>query len=269
MKKDLNIGFVGAGNMAEALVRGLIAAGTAPAQIVLSDSKPERLKALSDELGTQSAASNVDLARQSQVVVLAVKPQGLYPVLAEIGESLADRLLISILAGVSTAALEQGVPRSTRVVRAMPNTPALIGQGATAICAGQQASEEDMNLAENLFRGAGLVTQIAEGQMDAVTGLSGSGPAYVFAMIEALADAGVAEGLPRPTALALATQTVLGAAQLVKETGEHPAALKDKVCSPGGTTIAGMKALEAGGVRAGLMATVAAAAARSKELGQG
>jgi pyrroline-5-carboxylate reductase len=180
----------------------------------------------------------------------------------------AEHLVVSILAGTATATLEQLLGGTARVVRAMPNTPALVDCGATAICAGRHATAADLKTADELFRSVGTVCTVSEAQMDAVTGLSGSGPAYVYTVIEALADGGVKAGLPHDIALELATRTVLGAAKLVAESGEHPAILREKVCSPGGTTIAGLTALEDGGLRATLIEAVTRAAKRSKELGQ-
>jgi len=261
------IGFIGAGNMGEALVRSLVQAGWAPQRLLLADPKAERLAELADRLGVTTMTDNAALVEQCDTVVLAVKPQMLDAVLAPLSPAWGGRLLISLLAGVDTARLEALLPDDARVVRTMPNTPALVGEGATAICAGRNATAADLERTRQLFAAAGVVCEVPEAQMDAVTGLSGSGPAYVFAVIEALADGGVAEGLPRDTALKLAAQTVLGAARLVRDGGEHPAVLKDRVCSPGGTTIAGMKALEESGLRAALQRAVSAATRRSRELG--
>ncbi len=262
------IAFIGGGNMAEALIRGLLR-GTYPAtEIVVSEPNEIRRGQLAERYEVILTADNHAAVAAADLVILAIKPQiigGVLPGIAGVFSN--DKLMISILAGIPTASLERFFDGSPRVVRAMPNTPALVGEGATALCAGRFATVDDLLTARHLFETVGLVQVVGEMQMDAVTGLSGSGPAYVFTVIEALADGGVQEGLPRETALALATQTVLGAARLVRE-GEHPAVLRDRVCSPGGTTIAGIGALEEKGLRGALMEAVARAAARSRELGK-
>lgn len=264
------IGFVGGGNMAEALVKGLISGAFPVARILVSEPHEERRSLLLQRYGVRVVADNLDVVKACDLVVLAVKPQLVAAVLPEVASVFgADKRLISILAGVPTATLEAFFAGPVSVVRAMPNTPALIGCGATALCAGTHAATDDLRVARHLFELVGGVRVVGEAQMDAVTGLSGSGPAYVFTIIEALADGGVQEGLPREVALALATQTLIGAAQLVRDSGEHPAVLRDRVCSPGGTTIAAVKALEEGGLRAALMAAVSRAAQRSRELGKG
>ena len=264
------IGFIGGGNMAEALIRGLVK-GTFPAgQIVVSEPSAERQRLLTGRYGISFATDNRSLVRECPLVILAIKPQLLSEVVGDFAAALrGEKLLLSILAGVTTTTLEASFDGRPRVVRAMPNTPALVGEGATALCAGRFATVDDLTAARHIFEAVGSVQLVAESQMDAVTGLSGSGPAYVFTVIEALADGGVREGLSRETALQLAVQTVLGAARLVKESGEHPALLRDKVCSPGGTTIAAVQTLEDRGLRGALMAAVAAAARRSRELGGG
>ncbi len=268
MKSITSIGFIGGGNMAEALLKGLLA-GTFPAgQLLVSEPDDARRRLLESRYGIRVVTENLEVIKACNLVVLAVKPQVAEEVLTGIaGAFSADKLLISILAGVSTSVLESYFDGNPRIIRAMPNTPALVGAGATALCAGQYTKSEDVLTARHLFESAGIVQVVGESQMDAVTGLSGSGPAYVYTVIEALADGGVLEGLPRETALALAVQTLLGAARLVKESGEHPAVLRDRVCSPGGTTIAGVKALEEGGLRATLMEAVSRASRRSRELG--
>ncbi len=255
--------------MAEALIKGLVK-GTFPAeQIVVSEPSAERRRLLQERYGVSFANDNRELVGECPLLLLAIKPQLLAVVADDFPAAFkGDRLLVSILAGVTTATLEGYFDGKPRVVRAMPNTPALVGEGATALCPGRFASADDLVAARHIFEAVGCVVQVGEGQMDAVTGLSGSGPAYVFTVIEALADGGVREGLPRDTALNLAVQTVLGAAKLVRESGEHPALLRDKVCSPGGTTIAAVQALEDRGLRGALMAAVAAASRRSRELGE-
>jgi pyrroline-5-carboxylate reductase len=263
-----NIAFLGAGNMAAALLRGaILRSGLPPERLAATDARGEASEALAKQLGIQVFADNVSAAQWAEVVVLAVKPQVLPHVLAEIAPHLrADSLLISIAAGIPIARLSAVLGGRGRIVRAMPNMPALVGAGATALALGPDVTGADLETAFSLFRGAGLVVQVEEKLMDGVTGLSGSGPAFGFVAIEALSDAGVREGLPRDVATRLAAQTLLGAAQLVLETGEHPGKLKDMVTSPGGTTIAGLAALERGGLRAALQAAVQAATARAKEL---
>lgn len=262
------IGFIGGGNMAEALIKGLLKGAFPPSAVMVSEPNEDRQRLLAERYGVALTAENLEIVKGCDLVVLAVKPQIAAEVLGGVAAAFSGgKLLVSILAGVATERLEAFFDGSPRVVRAMPNTPALVGEGATAICAGRFASPADLLAARHLFEAVGTVHEVNEGQMDAVTGLSGSGPAYVFTVIEALADGGVLEGLPRDTALALATQTVLGAARLVAEGGVHPALLRDKVCSPGGTTIAAVRILEQKGLRAALMEAVASAAGRSRELG--
>jgi len=262
--------FLGAGNMAGALLRGAVRrAGRDPSTLALTDIHSEARAALKTELGVAEFMSNAEACAWADEVVLAVKPQVLPGVLAEIASALGpDKLVISIAAGVTLARLEQGLQGHAKLVRAMPNTPALVGEGATALARGRGVSDEDFAQAQRLFSATGGVVTVEERLMDAVTGLSGSGPAYAFVAIEALSDAGVRVGLPRDVATKLAAQTLLGAAKLLLESGEHPGKLKDMVTSPGGTTIAGVAALEREGLRAALIAAVEAATARSKELGQ-
>jgi pyrroline-5-carboxylate reductase len=261
------IAFIGGGAMGEALAGGLLAAGSAPQSISMADVDPARRKHLEETLSVATAPDGADLARQADVVVLAVKPGVVPSVLAGLGDP-GDPLWISIAAGVTLQILEQGLPEGARVVRAMPNTPALVGAGATAFCANARASREDREMARALFDGVGISWEAPdEALLDAVTGLSGSGPAYVFVFLEALGDAGVRMGLPRDAAYRLAFQTVYGAAKLARDTGQHPAQLKDQVTSPGGTTIAGLERLEARGLRAAVYEAVAAATRRSRELG--
>jgi len=263
------IGFIGGGNMAEALIKGLIRGTFPPGEIVVSEPAEERRKILSSRYGVTLADENLHVVKECDLLILAVKPQIATEVLGEAASAFSDtKLLISILAGVSTATIEGFFDGSPRVIRAMPNTPALVGEGGTALCAGRFASHDDILKAKHVFEAVGIACEVSEAQMDAVTGLSGSGPAYVYTVIEALADGGVQEGLPRDLALSLAVQTVLGAARMVKESGEHPAVLRDKVCSPGGTTIAGVRALEEKGLRSALMEAVGRASNRSRELGR-
>jgi pyrroline-5-carboxylate reductase len=263
------IAFIGAGNMAEALVKGLLHAHVAePREIVCADRRDERGPELIQRYGVHFTASNVDAVRRADIVVLSVKPQIMRKVLEEIAPVLDERkLVISIAAGVPIAAIERKVGHGVRIIRTMPNTPALVGAGATALVAGEHATADDLRQARALFDAIGRSVVVDEPLLDAVTGLSGSGPAYIFLVIEALSDAGVKVGLPRTTAQDLAAQTVLGSAKLLLETGEHPGRLKDQVTSPGGTAIAGLHTLEAGGLRTTLMNAVEAATRRSRELG--
>lgn len=262
------IAFIGGGQMAEALIGGLLAGQVCPAESIwATDPVAERCDRLQSQFGVQVGSVNREAVAWADVVVLAVKPQTLPAVLGELGAALAKVLVISIVAGVTIKTIAEQMPGAMRVVRAMPNTPALVREGMTALALGSAVSDADGRLAHTLFEAVGRVVLVEERLMDAVTGLSGSGPAYVFLAIEALADGGVKMGLPRQTSEILAAQTVLGAARLVLESGVHPAQLKDRVASPGGTTIAGLYELEERGLRATLMAAVEAATLRSKELG--
>jgi pyrroline-5-carboxylate reductase len=263
--------FIGGGNMAEALLRGILAAGRIrPDDILATDVRNERLAYLETAYKIGVTSDNAAAVRQAETVLLAVKPQKMTGVLAELTEAVGEaRLLISIVAGFATATIAARFPHPVRVVRVMPNTPALVLEGVSALARGSHATPRDLQTTRELFEAVGKVVVLDESLMDAVTGLSGSGPAYVFLIIEALADAGVKVGLARDVALALAAQTVRGSARLVLETGKHPGELKDMVASPGGTTIAGLHALEQGGVRAALINAVEAATRRSQELGKG
>jgi pyrroline-5-carboxylate reductase len=270
VKLPQTIGFLGTGNMAEALIKGLLAAGLVePPQVYGSDPRRARCEELTSRFGIHTTTHNLDVVRHAEIVVLSVKPQILPQVLDEVAPHLKpDALVISIAAGTPVAAIERRLPQGTRVVRTMPNTPALVGAGATAIAAGGHATEDDLQIAQRIFDAVGKTVLLDEEQLDAVTGLSGSGPAYVFLIIEALSDAGVKMGLSRYNAQALAAQTVLGSAKLLLETNEHPGRLKDMVTSPGGTAIAGIATLEAGGLRTTLINAVEAATRRSRELGE-
>jgi len=256
--------------MATALARGLLAAGfAAKKDLVASDVLPEARRAFAAETGAGVVDSNAEVLDRSDVVVLAVKPQQMQDVLHEARKHLrAEHLVVSIAAGVKLESLAKALGEKTRMVRVMPNTPCLVGRGASAYALGGAATAEDGQLVERLLSTVGIAVPVPEKLLDAVTGLSGSGPAYVYQVIEALSDGGVLAGLPRDIATRLAAQTVLGAAQMVLETGQHPGALKDAVASPGGTTIAGLQALEAGGLRAALIDAVQKATLRSRELGE-
>ena len=250
------IGVIGAGNMGTALIRGWLKTGLIqPTDIIIADSSAERVQGLHREFGVQ-AADNRQAAPQADIVLLAVKPQVVPEVLAEIQPQLdGSRLVISIAAGIPLSLLADMLP-SARLMRVMPNTPTLVQAGMAAVAPGPRSDEADLELTCRLFDAVGRSVVVEEKLMDAVTGLSGSGPAYVFLFLEALADGGVKMGLPRQTALLLAAQTILGAASLFLETREHPGSLKDMVTSPAGTTIAGLHALEQGGFRGLAMSAV-------------
>jgi pyrroline-5-carboxylate reductase len=269
--KGQKVGFIGGGNMGEALIKGLIAANLVPAEAVYaSDVRLERLRALDQQYGVQLCEDNAELVRQVDVVILAVKPQIMAPVVRHIASAVTrKKLLISIAAGVSTATIRAALGKDARLIRVMPNTPALVLEGVTAIAKAEGLEPGDLDTAGEIFSAVGRVVTLDEDLMDAVTGLSGSGPAYVAVVVESLADGGVKMGLDRITAMTLATQTVLGAARLMLETGMHPGALKDMVSSPGGTTIAGIAAMEEGGIRNTLIKAVERATQRSRELGRG
>jgi pyrroline-5-carboxylate reductase len=265
------IAIIGCGNMGEALVAGLLADGAAtPAGLWVTDVVTDRLGALKQRYGIRTGSDNSEAASWADIVILAVKPQVMDGVLDGLKDRLSEStLVISIAAGVPLPRIAARLGGTRKLVRVMPNTPCLIRAGASAVAFAPSVSAEEQARAIRLFESVGKVVVVEERLMDAVTGLSGSGPAYVFQIIEALADGGVKMGLPRDTALTLAVQTVLGAARQLIETGEHPARLKDKVASPGGTTIAGLHALEEGGVRSALIAAIEAATKRSEELGRG
>jgi pyrroline-5-carboxylate reductase len=269
--KGLTVGFIGGGNMGEALIKGLLGASLVPASAIhATDVRLERLKELDRLYGIQVSSSNADLVRHSDIVILAVKPQIMDSVLKEIAPAVTrKKLLISVAAGVSTAKIRTVLHKDARLIRVMPNTPALVLEGVTAIAKADNIEPDDLDTAGEIFSAVGRVVVLDETLMDAVTGLSGSGPAYVAVVIESLADGGVRMGLDRITAMTLATQTVLGAAKLLLETGLHPGALKDMVSSPGGTSIAGIAALEEGGIRTTFIKAVEKATERSRELGQG
>ncbi len=267
--KDKKVAFLGAGNMGEAIIKGLLQAGLVPAvNIAATDARADRLQQVATQYGIRAVASNPALVAEADVVILAVKPQIMRAVLKEIAGAVdRSKLLISIAAGVPVASLRDGLGESTRLIRVMPNTPALVLEGVTAIARAEGLEAGDLEIAQELFGAVGRVVVLDEDALDAVTGLSGSGPAYVAIVIESLADGGVKMGLDRATAMTLATQTVLGSARLILETGTHPGQLKDMVSSPGGTTIAGIAALEEGGVRRTFISAVERATLRSRELG--
>ena len=264
------IGFIGAGNMGEALIKGMIDRKvTTPDRVKAFDVVEDRLSYMNDTYGVGVYTDVVEMGSQCDIVVLAVKPQIVPKALQSYQPAAGPKqLMISICAGVTLSTLEGGLPEESRVIRVMPNTPALIGAGAAALCKGTHATDDDLAVAREIFDAVGISVVVDEKMMDAVTGLSGSGPAYVFQFIEALSDGGVNMGLSRDVATKLAVQTVLGSARMVAETGKHPAVLKEMVTSPGGTTIAGLFALERGGIRGLIMEAVEEATFRSEELGQ-
>ena len=270
MAAPLKIGFLGAGKMATALAHGFINAKLVKAnQLFAADPFAAARQHFAAETGTKTFAANLEVAQAAKVLILATKPDQVAAALAEIsGAFTKNHLLISIAAGVTLAKLEAALPAGARVIRVMPNTPALVGAGASGFALGKNASVADAELAKKLLSAVGIALQVKESLLDAVTGLSGSGPAYVYQFIEALSDGGVSAGLPRDIATQLAAQTVLGGAKMVLETGQHPGALKDQVTSPGGTTIEGLHELEKGKLRATVMSAVRAATEKSKKLGQ-
>lgn len=267
--QERKIAMLGAGNMARALIRGLLASGTVPPErLRASDVDRGRLVELERDYQITTTTDNAALVAWADAVVIAVKPQVIDRVLDQLGEHLRpETLVISIAAGVPLRALEARLPTGARVVRAMPNTASIVLAGATAVAAGGHATEQDVEFSKLLFDATGRSVVLEESLLDAVTGLSGSGPAYVMLIIEALADGGVKVGLHRDTALLLAAQTVFGSAKLLLETGEHPGRLKDMVTSPGGTAIAGLHTLESGGLRRTLIDAVESASMRAVELG--
>lgn len=266
----MKIGLIGCGKMGTALIKGILAKKLCrPADIIARDAMPKAVEAFRKSVpGCKVAQNGLEVADAADVVLVCVKPADTVPVMAALAPGKSAPLLISIAAGVKLDALERAAGPRHRVIRVMPNTPAMVGQGASAYAPGQHATSKDAALTEKLLGAVGTVVRVSEKHLDAVTGLSGSGPAYIYTVIEALADGGVLAGLPRETALQLATQTVIGAAEMVVATGLHPAVLRDMVTSPGGTTIAGLAVLEKNGLRSSLMEAVRAATARSIELGQ-
>lgn len=271
MLKGKKIGFLGAGNMAEAIIHGLIKSGEVEeADIIASDRNIERLNVVVEGYGIEGFSKNFEVARRSDIIIVAVKPQVINSALEDISPEITDdKIVISIAAGIRIDNIASKLPKRAKIVRVMPNTPALVLSGASAICAGDGVSENEKTAAIAIFEAVGkAVTVDNEDLIDAVTGLSGSGPAFVYTFIEALSDAGVRAGLSREVATTLASQTVYGSAKVVIEQGRHPAELRDMVTSPGGTTIAGMGKLEEKGFRSAVMEAVDTAVKRSKELGK-
>lgn len=270
MKKDnQSIGIIGLGRMGRCLVQGLIDGGHfSKNQISFTTRHEETAKRCASEMGITACKSNVELIKKSDIVVLAVKPQNTSEVLDEVKKSdTKGKLFLSIIASISTETIESKLPKGTAVVRAMPNTPAFVSAGMTAFCLGKNASPEAADQVKKLLSPLGRVVKVDERHMDAVTGLSGCGPAYVYMVLESLTDGGIKVGLPRDLATELAAQTVLGAAKMLLETGRHPAALKDEVTTPAGCTIDGLLEMEEGKVRVTMIKAVVQATKRAKELG--
>ena len=270
MLEPVRFAFIGGGNMGEALIKGLLSGlGVTPQHIMATDVLAERRHYMHTTYGITTSGDNRQAVKESDVIVLAVKPQVMSDVLEEMAPVIdSEKLVISIAAGITLQTLQRALGDSRRVVRVMPNTPALVLAGAAGISPGPAATPQDIVLVERIFNAVGRAVVVSDAMMDVVTGLSGSGPAFIFALIEGLSDGGVLMGLPRQTATLLAAQTVLGAAKMVLETGKHPGELKDMVTSPAGTTIAGMHALESGGLRGLMMEAVRRATERSAALGR-
>lgn len=270
MLENKVVGFVGTGNMGEALVHGLLHGRLCkPEQIFCSDVRPERQKTIRETHGVKVTSRNAEVVKHADIIILAVKPQILKQVISEIADSLdLSKLVISIAAGVSLDTIESCGKKELRLIRVMPNICVSVREGVSAIAAGKHIQKEDLMIAKTIFDSVGKSLFIEENLLDAVTGLSGSGPAYIFLIIDALADAGVKVGLSRGDALVLASQTVLGSAKMLIETGEHPGKLKDMVTSPGGTAIAGLHSLEQGGLRTTLINAVEVATQRARTLGE-
>ena len=270
MLKNLNIALIGAGNIAEALVSGLLKGKVVrPSQIFATDISDQRLQHFKRSYGVRVGSSNVDAAKWADIIVLAVKPQVMDEVIAGLKFSAgAKPLIISVAAGVPIAKIQAGLPSESCIIRVMPNTPSIVLEGATALAGGPGVSSQQLDMAKAMFESVGKAVVVDETHIDTITGLSGGGPAYVCVFIEALADGAVKMGLPRSVAQLLAAQTVLGTAKMVLESGEHPGVLKDRVASPGGTTIAGLHSLEEGKLRGTVMNAVQSATQRSRELGR-
>ena len=271
MDEQLQIGFAGGGNMGEALIKGLLSASVLnPDRIRVYDVSAQRMQYLEQTYQITPCSGLAEMAKTSGVIILAVKPQNVIEVLDELHTQIGHRpLLISIAAGIPISTLTAGLEESIPIIRVMPNTPALVLEGASALARGQKVSDDQMQLALTLFQSVGKAIEVDEKWMDTVTGLSGSGPAYVLLMLEALIDGGVLMGLPRQVARELVLQTCLGTVKMVQQTGKHPAELKDMITSPAGTTISGLQVLEENALRGALMGAVQAASKRSRELGKG
>lgn len=270
MLKSKQVGILGTGNMGEALIHGLLHGHLCrPDQIFCSDVRPERLKVIREKYGVKTTSHNTEVVKQSDIIILSVKPQIMKQVVDEISKYLdLSKLIISIAAGVPLDAIEACARKDLKLIRVMSNICVSVREGVSAIAGGKHAQKEDLTMAKTIFDSVGKSLFIDEYLLDAVTGLSGSGPAYIFLIIDALADAGVKVGLSRDDALILASQTLLGSAKMLLDTGEHPGKLKDMVTTPGGTAISGLHTLEEGGLRTTLMNTVEVATQKSKALGE-
>jgi pyrroline-5-carboxylate reductase len=265
----MSVAILGAGVMGESLLSGLLRSGYQPAELMVSSRRSERALELTERYGVE-AVSNAEAAKRADTLVLCVKPQDMGGLLDAIAPLMnAAQLVVSLAAGVTTAAIERRLPDGLPVVRVMPNTPALVDEGMAAISGGSSAREEHMQIATDLMSSTGRVIRVPEKQQDAVTAVSGSGPAYLFFVVEAMIEAGVHLGLPRSTATELVVQTVVGSAKLLRETGEHPTVLREQVTSPGGTTAAAIRQLEDHAVRAAFLTALEAARDRSRELADG
>lgn len=269
MGEQRKIGFIGAGTMAKAIIKGVIASGFASADnIVASEISEEIAKKAGEDLGIKVITSNTEVVCRSEVIILCVKPYAVVPVLKEISNDLQrGKLVVSIAAGVTTKTIENAIDKEVPVVRVMPNTPALVEEGMSAVCKGKYASNEDISFVMNLLKAVGRCVEVEEKFMNAVTGISGSGPAFMYLIIEAMADGGVKLGLKKDIAVQLAAQTMIGAAKMVLETGKHPAVLKDAVTTPGGCTIAGLEVMEEEHIRSSLIKTVKKTAKVAADLG--
>jgi pyrroline-5-carboxylate reductase len=269
-RKPSRVAFIGAGNMVEAIIKGILSAGLyKKEEILASDASQERIGVIKERYGIRTTLKNTEAVAYADLIILGVKPLVVDPILKEIREEMKpEKLLVSVVAGTPIGRILAGLDKEAKVIRAMPNTPALVREGATALAPGMGVSPQELSMTVSVFNSIGRTVVLEERYLDAVTGLSGSGPAFVFVVIEALADGGVKMGLTREVALSLAAQTVLGSARMLLETQEHPGKLKDMVASPGGTTIAGLHRLEEAGLRAALIAAVEAATRRSEELGR-
>lgn len=264
---DVRLAFLGTGNMGEAVLAGALASGVAPADVVATVRRPERGRELEDRYGVRTTTDNAAAVAGAHVVVIGVKPKDAAAILAAVGSALEpDAVVVSVAAGLPVRFFEERLPAGARVVRAMPNTPAQVGEGVTAITAGASVSDDDVALVEQVLAGSGLVVRVVEKDMDAVGALTASGPAYVFYVVDAMAEAGVLLGLTRDVARRLAVQTVLGSARLLDVTGEHPVLLRERVSSPGGTTVAALRRLDDGGVRSAFLDALEAARDRAREL---
>ena len=265
---EMNVGFIGAGRMAEALISGILKQGVCtPERVIASDVSTERLEYMKATFGIHTADANREVARIADVLFVAVKPHQAADVLWEVSKELSGVLVVSIAAGVTLSTLEEAAGKNVAVVRVMPNTPSLVGCGIAALAGGTHADDKAVGRAKKLMEAVGEAVVVGEDKIDAVTAVSGSGPAYIYLVIEAMADGGVRAGLPRDVALKLAAKTVMGAGLMVLETGDHPGMLKDNVTSPGGTTIEAMAVLEENGVRGAFIEAVQAAYRRAGEMG--